>query len=283
MKWRAALLIGFLSVSCKTPEPVEKGVEAIKRIMGLAFQKTEIPVASPTPMDPASMAKANAEILMEMIMVTFHQKDVLDQDQFQSLLSSLNQGASFEGIYRGLVLGSRYRVLESKGKAASPLALKFFALEMADLQLSMKNPTRFDPNTAKNLPEIDYPEGDDGGVANQSGTSEGVADEAPKLSRMELTESILQTFIGATQYTLKRVLAEEALKKIEELSESRVELTRWYASLVAHLSQSNVDFGLPLRNDPNSLFHQQFAQTVSKDRVIWEVLNRYHRILNSMN
>jgi len=264
------------------PEPVEKSIESIKRIVGMAFQKTDMPSPAPTakPENAEAILKANAELLMEMMEVTYVAKDALDVNQYKSLLSSLNQGASLEGIYRGLVMSSRYRVLESKGRAASPLAIKFFALEMADLQMTMRHPTQFNRETAKDFPTIDFPEGGDSVNADEAAPSE-VQPQA--LSRMELTESILQKFIGATTYTLKRVLAEEAMKKMEEMSASRGDLAHWYSALVVHLTEANVDFGLPLRNEPNSGFHFKFAQTVSYDRVLWEVLNRYHRVLNSMN
>jgi hypothetical protein len=279
MKILASLLLCLMLSSCKVPEAIEKTIESAKRLMGMAFQKTEAPVPTPTPVDPQSIVKANAELLMEMMTVVYHTKGPIDESQFKSLLSTLNQGASLEGVYRGLVMGSRYRVLESKSRAASPQAIKFFAQEMAELQLSMQNPTRFDRENAKAFPSIEYPEGDESATV----TDASPAVDPPKPTRSELTENFLQLFLGATPYTLKRVLAEEALKKMEEMATSHGELAQWYTTLVNRVSASGVDFGLPLRNDPNAEFHFKFAQNSPVDRVMWEVLNRYHRILNSLN
>ena len=143
----------------------------------------------------------------------------------------------------------------------------------------MQNPTRFDRENAKAFPSIEYPEGDESATVTEASPEV----DAPKPGRSELIENFLQMFLGATSYTLKRVLAEEALKKMEEMATSRGELAQWYTTLVNRVSASGVDFGLPLRNDPSAEFHFKFAQNSPADRVMWEVLNRYHRILNSLN
>ena len=217
-----------------------------------------------------------------MFQVTFNKKEIEDPSQFSGFLSSLNQGASLEGIYRGLVMGARYRVTESNAKAASPAAIKFFASEMSELQNGMKNPTVFSKDTAKLFPTIEYPEGTNDSIPDKltfGDTKEGEKDAAKK-DKNQLTAEMLQDFIGATPYTLKRVLAEEALKKMDEMKDSPADLAQWYAGLVVHLSAANTDFGLPQRNSSDFDFHFRFARTMSIDRVKWEVLNRYHRIIN---
>jgi hypothetical protein len=274
------LSICFLISSCNTPEPVQKTVEAAKRVLGMAFQKTSEVQPSPTPADTAKAFQANAEILNEMIQVVFNQTEIEDQEQFKGLLSSLNQGASLEGIYRGLVMGSRYRLVESKAKAASPLALKFFAIEMAKLQMTMRYPTRFNKDTAKDYPNIEFPDGADATIDFNEPSAEEVT--VPQ-NKKEWMEQILADFIGATPFTLKRVLADEVLKKIDEMKESPGEMAQWYSTLTLALQESKIDFGLELRNKPDHDFHFRYAKTASADRVKWEVLNRYLRILNSMN
>ena len=275
----------FLS-ACYVPAPVESAVESLKKMMGMAFQPagSPSPSASATPALTAaeSASKANAELLAEMVQVTFNKKEIEDTAQFSALVSSLNQGASLEGIYRGLVMGSAYRVLESKAKAASPDAIKFFAMEMGDLQNGMKNPTIFTKDTAKQIPTIEYPEGvtDNGPDSLTFGETKNDNQEPVKKTKNDLVAEILQDFIGATPFTLKRVLAEEALKKMDELKDSPADLAQWYAGLVVHLSGANTDFGLPQRNSSDFDFHSRFARTMSLDRVKWEVLNRYHRIIN---
>jgi len=286
MKIIIVLLLSIFMSSCYVPPPLENIAESLKKMMGMAFQQLATPSPSPTPaLDPKIVAtKANAELLTEMFQVTFNKKEIEDPSQFSGLLSSLNQGASLEGVYRGLIMGARYRVTESKAKAASPAAIKFFASEMSELQAGMKNPTEFSKITAKEFPTIEYPEGtsDSGSNSLTFGNDQQGAQEKDKNKKDKnaLAAEMLQDFIGATPYTLKRVLSEEILKKVDELKDSRADLAHWYAGLVVHLSDANTDFGLPQRNSSDFDFHFRFAMAMSQDRVMWEVLNRYHRIIN---
>jgi hypothetical protein len=280
---KISVVIACLCLSaCDVPAPLENAVDSIKKMMGMAFQPKATPSPSPAQNAEASAVKANAELLAEMYQVTFNQKEIEDQAQFSSLVSSLNQGASLEGIYRGLVMGSRYRVLESKAKAASPDAIKVFAVEMSELQSAMKNPTHFNKDTAKQFPSIDFPEGADDSTPDSYtfGETKDENGAEVKKDKTQVAEELLQNFIGATPFTLKRVLAEEVMKKIDEMKDSPADLAQWYAGLVVHLSSANTDFGLPQRNSSDFDFHSRFARTMSVDRVKWEVLNRYHRIIN---
>jgi hypothetical protein len=283
MKMIAALLICVSLTACNVPAPLENSVESFKKMMGMAFQPKGPPRPSPTPMSAeAAAGKANAELLAEMIQTTFNQKSVEDQSLFVSLVSSLNQGASLEGIYRGLVMGSRYRVLESNAKAASPDAIKFFASEMGELQAGMKMPTVFTRDNAKQFPTIDFPEGvsDNGPDHLDFSPTKDDNQEPTKKTAQDITAEMLQDFIGATPFTLKRVLADEVMKKIDEIKDSPADLAQWYATLTVRLSGANTDFGLPQRNTNDFDFHFRFAKTMAVDRVKWEVLNRYHRIIN---
>jgi len=302
MKIIIAVTTSVLLSACDVPIPLQNLMDSAKNLMGMSPAKKETspqpgasPAASPLSAAAAAMA-ANSELLTEMFQVTFHQKEIEDQSLFSSLVSSLNQGASLEGIYRGLVMGSRYRVLESKAKAASPDAIKFFATEMGELQAGMKSPSSFTKDTAKQAPTIDYPEGaaDSPPSAGANGpdsytfgdTEKKEAAPVPqsepsgKRTKKEIASEILDDFIGATPFTLKRVLADEALRKIDELKDSPADLAQWYASLVVRLAETGTDFGLPQRNTTDYDFHFRFARTMSVDRVKWEVLNRYHRVIN---
>lgn len=283
MKIFAILLSVFLLSACHVPAPIENAMESAKRLMGIAIQTSPTPAASPALSAEASAVKANAELLAEMFQVVFNKKEVDDPSLYSSLLPSLNQGASLEGIYRGLVMGSRYRVWESKAKAASPNAIKFFAMEMGELQESMKSPSAFTKETAKLAPSIDYPEGaDDTPEGLTFGDQKDSNQEEAKKTKQQITEEILQNFIGATPFTLKRILSDEALKKMDEMKDSPNDLAQWYAALVVRLSVAKTDFGLPQRNSDDFDFHSRFAKTMSLDRVKWEVLNRYHRIINRL-
>jgi hypothetical protein len=244
--------------------------------------KKETELASQTP-DPsekaASIAKENSELLSEVYKVVFNQDEIDDKLDFGSLAHSLNQGASLEGIYRGLVMGSRYRALESKSQGASPAELKVFAEEMAELQGSMRNPSVFSSTEAKKAPSIEYPDG-----SSPIPTSEAGSQTLTKRKEhAEVVNDLLHTFIGASLFTLKRVLGEEALKKFDEDKNDPGNLAQWYARTVIRLSGSHVDFGLELRNRADFDFHFKFAQKIASDRVKWEVLNRYHRYLNTVS
>ncbi len=233
--------------------------------------------ASPTPgsVTSSEMAKANSEILLEVYQVTYDETEVDSREKFGELVNSLNGGASIEGVYRGIVMGNRYRGLEAKGKAASPALLKAFAIEMAELQSTMVEPTVFSPDTAKSAPTIDYPDGSEAPAATPS-------QEVKAKDRDQAVKELVVIFLGATPFTLKRALADEALKKMDELKDSPAEFAQWYARFVVRMCDARVDFGLPQRNNPNPDFHVLFAKNMASDRVKWEVLNRYHRYLNAV-
>ena len=223
------------------------------------------------------LAKANSELLSEMMKVVFNEKEIDDRSNFGTLVHTLNEGASLEGIYRGLVMGSRYRGIEAKSKAASPETLKVFAYEMAQIQSDMKSPTEFTKD-ARKAPSIEYPDG-----ASDTPTELPDSQEVkPKLDQKQLMENLIHLFIGASPYTLKRVLAEEAMKKMDEMKDSTGEMAQWYAKTTLHLIATHVDFGLAQRNLADFDFHFKFAQNMAEDRVRWEVLNRYHRLMNAV-
>ena len=142
----------------------------------------------------------------------------------------------------------------------------------------MKNPSVFSAD-AKKAPSIDYPDGSEAVVPVASAGSQVVE---KKKDRMQLQGELLQTFIGASSFTLKRTLCEEALKKFEEVKDNSGDMAQWYANFVLHMADTKVDFGLELRSKPDFDFHFKFAQKMALDRVKWEVLNRYHRYLNAL-
>lgn len=291
LKLVAAVLALSMSLSgCQVP-PLPELLAKINRAVGFELfkykQKTlpddvkdEMSQASNPDASPSAgaLAKANSELLGEMFKVVFHLDKVEDKSEFGGLTHSLNQGASLEGIYHGIVMGSRYRGLEGSTKAASPRVLKAFVLEMAELQLSMRSPTEFQVEESRKAPNIEYPDGSAAqpGVAKKKESQE----VKEKKDKTVLINELLQIFIGASDYTLKRVLADEALKKFDELKDSPAELAQWYAQFVLRMCDTHIDFGLELRNKPDFDFHFKFAQRMAPDRVKWEVLNRYHRYLN---
>ena len=280
----ATTLFSFLGSAC---DPVKGTLNYFglvqKKDLPVEVRKEMNAVSEVAPEKKASeLAKANSELLFEMTTVVFNLKEVDDKSNFGALANSLNDGASLEGIYRGLIMGSRYRGLEAKSQAASPELLKLFAHEMAELQLEMKNPTEFLKEEAIKPPSIEYPDGNSiNFVSNAPKAAPHSQEVKPKPNKNALADELLDNFIGASPFTLKRVLADEAMKKMDEMKDSQGEFAQWYAKLVVRLCEAHIDFGLAQRDDPNFDFHFKFAQTMSLDRVKWEVLNRFHRLLNS--
>jgi hypothetical protein len=254
-------------------------IQPVKKEKAPEEVRDEKALVNPTP-DPAnvaaSIARENSELLSEIFRVVFNQDAVEDKIDFGGLLASLNQGASFEGIYRGIIAGSRYRALESKSQAASPAELRVFATELADLQSLMRNPTEFSLTDSKKAPEIVFPDGSVPVVSSPSSQ-----EIKKKVDKPERVQELIRIFIGASSFTLKRVLGEEALRKFDEDKDDSGGIAQWYAKLAVRLGTGKVDFGLELRNRPDFDFHFKFAQQIARDRVKWEVLNRYHRTLNA--
>jgi len=283
------VLTGFMLVSLVLALPGCKAVNHALEFLGFItpVKKDHSPeeihdeksLAGPSS-DPVlsaeTLSKQNSEILSEMFRVVFHQDAIDDKTDFSGLLQSLNQGASLEGIYRGIIAGSRYRALESKSQAASPNELRAFAEEMSEIQGIMRNPTEFSIVDSKKAPEISYPDGNIPVIASPA--SQEVKKKVDKGTRVQ---ELIRIFIGASSYTLKRTLGEEALRKFDEDKSDPGVVAHWYAKLVMRMATTKVDFGLELRNRADFDFHFKFAQKIAIDRVKWEVLNRYHRYMNA--
>jgi len=249
----------------------------------LGLEQAPAPVAGSSgkneksPEDVAGLTKANSELLGEMVRVVFNQEKIEDQADFEGLVQSLNQGASLEGVYRGLVMGARYRGMESKSQGASPAEVRVFAAEMSELQMTMRNPTRFNMDSKK-VPEIEYP--DEEGASKPAPANEEADSGEVKRDKDSIQKDLMRKFVGASLFTLKRSLGEEALRKFDENKDDLKGIAQWYAALSVRLIQLGVDGGLPLRNTPDFRLHAGFAEKMAQDRVKWEVLNRYHRYLN---
>ncbi len=189
----------------------------------------------------AKNAKANAEILHEIFQVVFI-REPKDRADFGNWVDTLNQGASLEGVYNGLIHSADYRKMEVASPGASVEALRIFGEELALLEKEL-------PQPSANLSPI-------------------------------LASNYSKQFIGSSVFTLKRLIGEEALKVVEVKSEYREKLALWYSKWVTHMIQRNVDFGVSLRNKVDEPFHYKFVLDSSEDRVKWEILNRLHRVLN---
>ena len=195
----------------------------------------------------ARKAKINSEILHEIILVVFDREpgelqEFKSKGDFGNWADTLNQGASFEGVYNGFTHSSEYRKLETLAGKAPQEAFKVFSEELAVL-----------------------------------------ISAEPDKEIVPLSQEALRPYKGLSLYGLKRVLGDEALRIVNDRGTDREKLAQWYSKWVIHMTQRKVDFGIPLRNNPDANFHYKWALASSEDQLKWEILNRLHRLLNKQN
>jgi hypothetical protein len=82
---------------------------------------------------------------------------------------------------------------------------------------------------------------------------------------------------------LKRFLGNEALKVVEAKEKAgEPALADWYAKWTARVVGENpIDYGVAARGLADQNFHRAWASHAPHDRLVWEVLNRIHRVLNA--
>jgi hypothetical protein len=167
-----------------------------------------------------------------------------DKSESAGWANVLSQRGSIEGVYHGFVLSTEYLNLEQATKAADIKALRFFALEMALLDLPY-------------APETD----------------ERVRAAATKYVNGNMTTSI---------FTLKRELGERIVREADKQKNEPSKLAAWYSGMAARWAKLDVPFGLPQRNDKDEVFHLNWAKENTLGMIEWELLNREHRILNQL-
>ncbi|MGZ3697393.1 MAG: hypothetical protein ACXWP5_04755 [Bdellovibrionota bacterium] len=275
------LALPWILSACDYPTSL---AELKARILGTPAPST--PVSDEN--DPlAGRSKANAELLKEMFLVVYGHEPT-DQTIFVSMLGALNQGASLEGVYNGFAHSAVYRKLESDNPSASAEALRVFGEELALFEVELPELTKFDARSAQPLATPVQPTGEEETPTEITFLPKEVtATPSPEAEREKLLavlpEKYSKLFVTASIFTLKRVLADEALKVVAARREYREKLALWYSKWAVHMAGRKIDFGIPLRNKAEEAFHYKWALEVTEDRVIWEVLNRVHRLLNEAN
>jgi hypothetical protein len=290
------LIVALLVSGCDPGQDVPKGLsdlsnELVSEAKGLVDSlgfgnSAPAPVASASPKDlitsaAALKARETGQILAEMFSVVFMQKtSEIDRVLYDSLHGSLNQGASYEGVYNGLTHSSDYRKLEISITGASPGAIQEFCEELARIELELSHATAFDSSSAQPLPRALQP-----AVMSDSDapTTEPMPTSSARPSLEQLADQYGKLFVGASIFTLKRVLSDEAIRLIGEKKEIPGRLATWYSKWVVHMVSRGVDFGLPERNRADEDYHLNWAKKNSDDLLTWEVLNRIHRSLNDAN
>ena len=238
------------------------------RALGRVFTGEPSPKARPSAAEAAR--QANAELLNELFQVVLLRAP-LDEGEFGVFLGTLAQGASLEGVYNGFTHSAIYRNKEMKYGPASAEALKAFAETLAELQQGVSAPTQVDATMAKPLAEIEpLAESDrpvDGSVGGGRGVSHlqlgKASNPTPVPASMVAVSAaspadVMRIFEGASLFTLKRVLGDEALKALNQ-QQSRGGLARWYGAFAAWQAGKGVVFGLALRNKADEAFHARWA------------------------
>ncbi|HTL12536.1 MAG TPA: hypothetical protein VL588_08625, partial [Bdellovibrionota bacterium] len=221
----------------------------------------------------AKASKEHAELLQEMYRVVYD-RDIENRSEYGSLVDTLNQGASLEGVYNGFTHSSNYRRLEVANPGATPAALNAFGKELARLTLELPAPTEFDASAAQPLATpvqpglseeetadqehgtIDYGSAPEKNAkpAPAAADGQGVPAAAkPPLDQLATKYSNL--FVGASIFTLKRILGDEALKVMAVKKEYREKFALWYSQWVVAEAGYGVDFGLDQRNKADADFH----------------------------
>jgi hypothetical protein len=226
----------------------------------------------------ALASQQNAELLQEMIRVVSG-ADIADRAEFGNWVDTLNQGASLEGVYNGLIHSTKYVDLERNAQAASVGALDVFSTEMAWLSRELPGPTEFD---FESLPVRAIPAPLPTFEPHPEATSSQFEWKEPSAEELRLEkERFTKLFIGKNFFLLKRVLGDEALRAIALHEENAPIFATWFGHWVGHTLSWGVEFGLKGRMQANPSFHYQWALGVPFDRIKWEVLNRLHRLMNA--
>ncbi len=233
----------------------------------------------------ARRSRENGELLVEIVRVVF-QRDIQDKNLFVQYRSSLNQGASLEGVLNGLTHSTAYRKYEAEAPVASRAAREFFVDELVRLQAELPTPFRLTRESGKPLAKLTMPEGPHATGVNET--------ELP-FERDTAAKLYAEVFAKSSLPILKRILIEAVQIRIAAAAPETNKapgdsLGKWYAETAARLGALRVNFGLELRNRADAEFHRKwFAAVVAarppaetRDRILWEVLNRQLRVLNHL-
>ena len=235
----------------------------------------------------ARRSRENSELLAEMIRVLFG-REAQDPRVFSQYHASLNQGASLEGILNGLTHSAAYRELETKSGPATSLARAFFVDELVKIQEGLvatgHDPFSLYDSTPKPLAKSEFPTGTPSVASSKN-------ERAWKYESKSSPATYAKAFSMSSAPTLRRVLVEAVEARVDGfLSPTSPEYGTWFAELASRLAGAGVDFGVALRNKADVASHLElfgsFVKTRTpaevRDRIVWECLNRYLRVLNHL-
>ena len=244
---RACFLISLLSVlilgGCLPAEVTQFFTD----LQGKSEQKTEgesdrgIVAEDVVIMTPKERRRFYRFFLKEMYR-EIYARELQDKQVYRNWMNVLEQGASIEGVYRGLTLSGEYRAME-RGKA-SPAAVRFFALEAAALKLP--------------------------GEANAAKRKSLAAELEKRAQGMPLFA--LKRLLG------EELLSK--ITRLEK--SGRENLALWYAATAVRWRSLGVDFLLEQRNTSDRGYYERWAVQNTLGRIQWETLFRMHRLMNKL-
>src|SRR5689334_5505606 len=102
--------LSFYSEPSRSPASISRVEGSL--ITSSPVSSSPSPTAGEFSSSAAKIAKANLELLHEMFVVLFN-REPQDRGEFGSWADTLNQGASLEGVYHGLIQAEEYKKLEN--------------------------------------------------------------------------------------------------------------------------------------------------------------------------
>jgi hypothetical protein len=235
---------------------------------------------------PPNSVGVNLQILKEMYNVIFMRVPT-GPAEYGGLLNSLAQGASFEGVYNGLMVSTEYRRLEAESRPAVPKTIRVFAEELTRLQMELPKDLRTPITVELSKPlggVVELPEGGVDPSPDVPAFAEAPPSPGPSLDTVAesaaLMDQIESAFLETNLFTMKRVLGTEVFKVIAAKKATRHVLAAWFGLWSARMAGRGVDFQYEQRNGTDPDGYAEWAFGASTDRIQWEVLFRLHRVLN---
>lgn len=211
------------------------------------------------------------------------------QDQrilFGTLINAATQGASVEGLVRGVLNSKVYSSLEIEKRDRLPLELKEFV--QSELELLLKTPLSDSVFAPRERSSVD-----------SLFEAVGVSAISPK-TRLKNPLKRKPTLDFANGYILRRVLAEAIYSKSHQIfkdysKQNLEEFSNWYLEDTIRMNKSypNVAFGKdPLRASTDRKLHKEWLDRwlegvdqpaeifQALDRVVWESIHRKLRVIN---
>jgi len=217
--------------------------------------------------------QGNLELLGEMTRVFFDQES--DRRKiFGTLSNAAAQGASLEGLLRGILYSQAYNRLEllPLRNSLSARSVSYVEKELRALGID-SNSLNFSPMPRMSIENV-----------------LGISDSRDR--RLLHSKSSLTTLPRASIPAIKRILVESVYIYGGKTRENQKAFIEWFVSDTLRLNHEypKADLGVRLRGSLEESFHREWLEqmivdrssALAIDRALWEIVNRKIRILNSL-